>query len=128
VRDWLRTAIKQGVATDIRTSLSGDLADFPFTDAKKGQFLVTFKATNALLDYAKGWPEITDIDGDVRFEGPSMAINVRTARVLGVELGTVRQLVRRGRLARSGGTPRQAWYAAHDVAALAAERQARNAA
>ncbi len=52
----------------------------------------------------------------------------QTARVLGVELVTVRQLVRRGRLTRSGGTPRQPWYAAPDAAALAAERQARNAA
>jgi len=52
----------------------------------------------------------------------------QTARMLGVELDTVRQLVRRGRLTRSGGTPRQPWYAAQDVAALAAERQARDAA
>ncbi|MFM9604263.1 hypothetical protein [Streptomyces turgidiscabies] len=52
----------------------------------------------------------------------------QTARLLGVELDAVRQLVRRGRLTRSGGTPRQPWYAAHDVAALAAERQTRKAA
>jgi len=90
LRDWLRTAIKQGVATDIRMALSGDLSDFPFTDAKKGQFLVTFKAGNAALDYADGWPGVTDIDGDVRFEGPGMAINARSARILGVSVGPVK--------------------------------------
>ena len=90
VRDWLRTSIKQGVATDIRMALSGDLSDFPFTDAKKGQFRVTFKAGNAALDYADGWPGVTDIDGDVRFEGPGLAINVKSARILGVSLGPVK--------------------------------------
>lgn len=47
----------------------------------------------------------------------------QTAQVLGITLDAVRQLVHRGRLKRSGGSPRQPWYAADDVAALAAERQ-----
>lgn len=51
----------------------------------------------------------------------------QTARVLGVELDTVRQLVRRGQLTRSGGTPRQPWYPAADVATLAAARAKRAA-
>ncbi|MFI8294452.1 hypothetical protein ACIGCZ_00745 [Streptomyces nigra] len=46
----------------------------------------------------------------------------QTANVLGITLDGVRQLVRRGRLTRSGGSPRQPWYAAADVAALAAKR------
>ncbi|GAA5033098.1 helix-turn-helix domain-containing protein [Streptomyces siamensis] len=46
----------------------------------------------------------------------------QTARVLGISLDGVRQLVRRGRLRPSGGTPRQPWYAVADVSALAAER------
>ncbi|MGW0942920.1 hypothetical protein ACWD4O_10260 [Streptomyces sp. NPDC002623] len=48
----------------------------------------------------------------------------QTARVLGITLGGVRLLVHRGQLARVGGTPRQPWYAASDVAALAAKRLA----
>ncbi|MFE1748992.1 hypothetical protein ACFW88_00300 [Streptomyces anandii] len=52
----------------------------------------------------------------------------QTARVLGIGLDAVRQLVRRGRLKRSGGSSRQPWYAADDVAALAAERQQADAA
>jgi uncharacterized protein (TIGR02099 family) len=90
LRDWLRSAIKQGQASDIRMSLAGDLTDFPFTDAKRGQFLLTFKVADAVLDYAAGWPEVTGIDGDVRFEGPGMAINARSARILGVAAGPVK--------------------------------------
>ena len=46
----------------------------------------------------------------------------QTARVLGIGLPAVRKLVERGHLTRSGGSPRQPWYAATDVAALAAKR------
>lgn len=52
----------------------------------------------------------------------------QTARVLGVSLGAVRLLVHRGQLQRAGGSPRQPWYAADDVAALAAKRAAAKAA
>ncbi|MEU1008185.1 hypothetical protein [Streptomyces sp. NPDC005890] len=48
----------------------------------------------------------------------------QTAQLLGVGLDAVRQLVRRGQLQRSGGTPRQPWYAVPDVQALAAKRSA----
>ncbi|MER5914981.1 hypothetical protein ABT124_32090 [Streptomyces sp. NPDC001982] len=47
----------------------------------------------------------------------------QTARALGIGLPAVRKLVQRGRLQRSGGSPRQPWYAVQDVATLAAERQ-----
>ena len=52
----------------------------------------------------------------------------QTAQQLGITLGGVRLLVHRGHLQRSGGTPRQPWYAVTDVAALVAKRQQRNAA
>lgn len=47
----------------------------------------------------------------------------QTAQVLGIRLAAVRQLVHRGQLQRSGGTPRQPWYAVADVQALAAKRR-----
>lgn len=52
----------------------------------------------------------------------------QTARQLGISLDGVRQLVRRGQLQRSGGSPRQPWYAVQDVAALAAKRRTAKAA
>ncbi|MGW0169543.1 hypothetical protein ACWDWT_30860 [Streptomyces sp. NPDC003343] len=52
----------------------------------------------------------------------------QTASVLGIGLDGVRQLVRRGRLRRSGGSPRQPWYNAREVAALLAERHQTKAA
>jgi prophage antirepressor-like protein len=52
----------------------------------------------------------------------------QTARILGVTLTGLRSIVHRGQLTRSGGTPRQPWYVAADVAALAAKRAERSAA
>lgn len=52
----------------------------------------------------------------------------QVAQQLGITLGGVRLLVHRGQLQRSGGTPRQPWYAVQDVTTLAVKRQQRNAA
>ncbi|MER5209409.1 hypothetical protein ABT063_02115 [Streptomyces sp. NPDC002838] len=52
----------------------------------------------------------------------------QTAQQLGITLGALRQLVYRGHLTRSGGSPRQPWYAFPDVAALAARRRERQSA
>lgn len=46
----------------------------------------------------------------------------QTAQALGIGLAAVRKLVQRGKLTRSGGTDRQPWYAAEDVASYAANR------
>lgn len=48
----------------------------------------------------------------------------QVAQQLGIGLGGVRQLVRRGHLHRAGGTPRQPWYDTEDVLALLQQRQA----
>lgn len=52
----------------------------------------------------------------------------QAAHLLGISLDGVRQLVRRGRLKRSGGSPRQPWYAVKDVTELTLERRPGNAA
>ncbi|MFE0204935.1 hypothetical protein [Streptomyces sp. NPDC058985] len=52
----------------------------------------------------------------------------QAARILGSSLGAVRNLVYRGRLQRAGGTERQPWYRAEDLAALLAKRRTRAAA
>jgi hypothetical protein len=65
-----------------------------------------------------------------------MAQNIRpghltahqTARLLGTDLAGVRKLVQRGHLERSGGSPRQPWYAVTDVTALVVKRAAAKAA
>lgn len=87
LRDWLKASIKSGRASDARMVLVGNLADFPFASAKQGQFLVTFKVAGATIDYADGWPPITGVDGDVKFEGPGMAIEAHRGLLQGATVG-----------------------------------------
>jgi uncharacterized protein (TIGR02099 family) len=85
-REWLHRALVSGTASDARLRLVGDLADFPFRDGKKGQFVVTVKAQGVTLDYADRWPPLTSLDGDVRFEGPRLTVDARRGEVLNAAL------------------------------------------
>ncbi|MDR1708503.1 MAG: TIGR02099 family protein, partial [Candidatus Accumulibacter sp.] len=85
-RHWLRDSLLAGKATEARLVLKGDIGNFPFLDKRQGQFLVTVKARDAVLDYAKGWPRIEGIEGNLRFEGNGMTIDARRGRILGARL------------------------------------------
>ncbi|TMH62852.1 MAG: TIGR02099 family protein [Betaproteobacteria bacterium] len=89
-REWLRRALVSGTASDARLRLVGDLAEFPFADGKKGQFLVTVKAQGVTLDYADRWPPLTDLEGDVRFEGPRVTVDARRGQVFSAALQRAR--------------------------------------
>jgi uncharacterized protein (TIGR02099 family) len=95
-RTWLARALLAGRATDVRMRLKGDLAEFPFTEGMRtraGQFLLTVKAQGVELDYAPGWPKISDIDGDLVFRAERMEILPRSGTIAGVKLLRVRAIV-----------------------------------
>ena len=89
-RFWLRDSLLAGYSDDAKLTLKGDLNDFPFLDKAKGQFLVTVKAKDVVLDYGKGWPRIEGIDGDLRFEGNGMTIVAHRGSILGAKLTNTR--------------------------------------
>ena len=89
-RRWLRDSLISGQADEASLTLKGDLADFPFVDPNKGQFLVTVKAENVTLDYADGWPRIENIDGNLRFEGAGMRVEAQRGTILGAKLSATR--------------------------------------
>ncbi|MEO8486999.1 MAG: YhdP family protein [Betaproteobacteria bacterium] len=86
-RDWLRRAIGAATSDDVRLTLKGDLDKFPFADPKQGTFVLALKARNGVLDYAEGWPAISDIEADVRVEGTKLAVDARHGRVYGAQIG-----------------------------------------
>ncbi len=103
LRAWLTGAIEEGVARNIRLKLKGDLADFPFVDAKtgvrKGEFSVTAGIENAKLNYSPGdfakdgvspmWPQAEKIQGRISVNGARMEIEARTAETANVALKDV---------------------------------------
>ncbi len=89
-RHWVRDALKAGAASEAKLVLRGDLAHFPFLDRKQGQFLVQVKAQDVLLDYGTGWPVISGIEADLRFEGAGMVVEAKRGSILGAHLGPTR--------------------------------------
>ena len=92
-REWLRTRLRGGTVSDVRAKVKGNLAHFPFADGKNGQFLVTAKAKGVTLDYAQAWPGLQDIDADVRFEGPGIAIDAARGHTFGIQLSRTRAVI-----------------------------------
>ncbi len=87
VREWVRTGVVAGRIDDARFALRGDLADFPFLKPSEGEFVVDARLTDAILDYAEGWPRIEAMQGRLRFERNGLQLAMRGGRALGVELG-----------------------------------------
>jgi len=89
-RAWLERAILGGSVREARLRIKGDLRDFPFSDAAKGQFQVAAKVGAGVLDYAEGWPRAEQIEADLLFERERMEIVARSGAILGARLGTTR--------------------------------------
>jgi len=66
--------------------LHGDLNDFPFNDSKKGVFQIKTHIRNGALDYAKGWPQISAISGELLIQDKRLEVNAPAAMMLGVKL------------------------------------------
>lgn len=92
-RQWLRNALQAGTGSNAKLVLKGDLRYFPFVDKKNGQFLVTAKARDVVLDYAPGWPPITGIAGDLRFEGAGMVIDASKGAIFGAQIEQARAVI-----------------------------------
>ena len=82
---WLKTSLKQGHAADGRATVHGTLHDFPFPNDKAGIFRITANAHDVTLNYAKGWPDISAIEGTLDFHGKSMFIKAQRGRILGAQ-------------------------------------------
>jgi len=90
VRPWVASAVLAGQASDVRMRLKGDLRDFPFLDPEKGQFQVSAKVSDAVLDYAEGWPRIEAIEGVLLFERDKIEVLGRSGSILGAKIENVR--------------------------------------
>ncbi|MEY3202231.1 MAG: hypothetical protein RIR70_1781, partial [Pseudomonadota bacterium] len=88
-RDWVKTALKDGVCADARLKLKGAIKKFPFESPTDGTFSVSAKCQGVTLDYAPGWPQAQAIAGEVRFEGKRMQVRATSGTILGAQLGPV---------------------------------------
>src|SRR5437667_9603854 len=88
-RRSVHDAVLAGSASDARLKLKGDLQQFPFVGDRGGTFQIEAKVTEAVLDYAPGWPRIEHIRGDLRFHGNRMDVASEESETLSVNIGKV---------------------------------------
>lgn len=80
---WLQNAFKKGKAFQGNAEVQGKLKDFPF-DNHDGKFLITMQLKDMTLNFAPGWPTISNILGDLTFAGRTMQVNIQSGAIGGV--------------------------------------------
>ena len=88
-REWLDVAFIAGQSNDVSLRLKGNLDEFPFPDGKGGVFQVAARVTGGTLNYAKGWPNVENISGDLVFRGKRMDVHARQGTIFSVRLPKV---------------------------------------
>lgn len=86
---WLKDSLRGGISPNTRLVLRGPLDAFPFADGG-GEFLVATRMQGAVLDYARDWPALHDIEGWLVFRGRGMTVTLNRARILDIPLGAVK--------------------------------------
>lgn len=90
VRDYLRLAIRKGQATGAKFRVKGDLYDFPFVDAKQGEFRISTAMSDVQFNYVPnlvvaqaglGWPELTGMSGEFVLDRNQLHINKALGRL-----------------------------------------------
>lgn len=87
--DWLEQALQGGEAAGTRFLLFGDPRDFPFGD-RTGIFDVQSRMVDGTLAFDPDWPELTEIDGWLRFRNGAMSIDAAQAQTADNALEDVR--------------------------------------
>ncbi len=87
--EWVKRGVIGGHSDDTRLILKGDLAHFPF-DKGGGEFKVSVKMVNGVLDYAEGWPRIDGVNGMLIFHDKAMTLTADSGGILKARLGPVR--------------------------------------
>jgi len=75
VLTWLQQALVRGQATKGKLVFRGQLEQFPFYH-NEGTFIVDFDVRNLDLKFGSGWPALSGIDANVRFNGPGLFVGL----------------------------------------------------
>lgn len=84
--EWLDTSILNARGENVNVVIKGYLDDFPYPNDKDGEFKVSARITDGLLDYADGWPKIEGLQLDMLFHGDRMDLAVDQGRIYGGQI------------------------------------------
>ena len=90
VRDYLRQAIRKGQAKNAKFRIKGDLYDFPFVDAKQGDFRISANLSEVQFAYVPApllpqgnlaWPELANMSAEFVLERNQLHLRNGTGRL-----------------------------------------------
>ncbi len=84
--DWLDTSLFNGRGQNVHVVLKGYLDDFPYAGNKNGEFKVSARIDDGLVDYANGWPKVEGVGLDMLFSGNRMDLAVDRGRIFGAQI------------------------------------------
>ena len=98
-RRYVERAVKGGTLSSATFKVKGDLWDFPFYNARQGEFRIAARVHDVTFDYLPSvppgadepawnspWPGLTQVSGELLIDRGSMRIRDAQARLWGVEL------------------------------------------
>ncbi len=85
VVDWLDHAFMAGRVKNGQFLFHGPVQAFPF-DHDEGVFQCRFDVSDAILVYHEDWPELTELEGDVRFNNRMIVINAGSGKMSGATI------------------------------------------
>lgn len=77
---WLEKSIKGGQVKQGHVILHGPAKGFPYKD-HSGVFVVDVDVEEGHLNFQDGWPALTDVAANLRFDGPGMVITSKKAKM-----------------------------------------------
>jgi uncharacterized protein (TIGR02099 family) len=100
-RDYVARSVLGGQVEAATFKVKGDLWQFPFSNAKEGEFRIAGTVSDVTLAYVPGapgeappWPAFDHVGGELVFDRNSMEIRQARARVYGYELSGVQGGIR----------------------------------
>jgi uncharacterized protein (TIGR02099 family) len=89
-RDYVRASVLSGAASGAKFKVRGDLRKFPFSNPKDGEFLITAQVRDVHYAYvprqqqgAAAWPALTQLAGELVFQGAGMQVKGAQGRLAG---------------------------------------------
>ena len=95
VRHYLRDALKQGSADNVKLRVRGNLEQFPFTQAQHGEFRLSAQLNRVTYAYVPAgpasappntpseWPALTELGGELVIERDSLHVKGGKVRLVG---------------------------------------------
>ena len=85
-REYIEWAVRDGEILSAEFSVKGELFEFPFHNAKGGNFRIAAKVKDVDFRYAEGWPTAENVNGELIFENTAFTAKIESGQFFNARL------------------------------------------